>query len=121
MEYGLCHPAWTTIYNLGRTASEKIKSIVEGSQSMVHGNTGTRNIDEDKEKAYNEIIETLGNLQDNHSMPFATRIVKDAAGHSSLRDDNGYVFLPPSFSAAVLPRDPLPERVEACLDRQREM
>ena len=98
MEYGLCHSAWTTIYNLGRTAEGKIKSIVEGSQSMVHGNTGKRNIDKDKEKAYNEIIETLGNLQENRSMPFATLIVKDVAGHSSLRDDNDYVFLPPSFS-----------------------
>ena len=62
MEYGLCHSAWTTIYNLGRKASERIKSIVQGSQSMVHGNKGKRHFDEDKEKAYNKIIETLGDL-----------------------------------------------------------
>lgn len=98
MEYAICHSAWTTIYNLGRTASERIKSMVQGSQSMVHGNKGKRHVDENNEVAYNTIIETLGNLQENHSMPFSTRIVKDAAGHSSLRDDNDYVFLPPSFS-----------------------
>ena len=65
---------------------------------MVHGNKGKGHINEDNQRAYNKIRETLADLQDNHSMPFATRIVKDTAGHSSLRDNSDYVCLPPSFS-----------------------
>lgn len=94
----ICHSAWTTVYNMGRKASEKIKSIVEGNQSMVHGNNGKRHVDEDREKAFDEIVTTLSDLQENHSMPFATRIVKDTTGHSSMRDNNECVYLPPSFS-----------------------
>ena len=43
-------------------------------------------------------MEILQDLQDNHATPFAARIVRDVAGHSSLRDDNEFTYLPPTFS-----------------------
>ena len=98
MEYGICLSAWTTLYNIGRKSLEKIKSIVSGSQSMVHGNTGKRNVDEGREEAYQNIIDVLRGLEENESTPFAVRTVRDASGRSSLRDNNDYVYLPPSFS-----------------------
>ena len=98
MEYCICHSAWSTLYNLGRKRSDTIKEIAKGNQSMIHGNKGKRHIDEEREKAFNKITETLTDLQDNFSTPFATRIVRDEAGRSLLRDDNEYVYLPPSFS-----------------------
>ena len=41
---------------------------------------------------------TLKFEQDNHLSPFAMRIVRDAAGRSSIIGDNDFVYLPPSFS-----------------------
>ena len=85
MKLSICQSAWSTIFNLGRTKLETVKKTAKGDQSMVHGNTGKRNVDDDKEKAYQEIISTLQFEQDNHSSPFATRIVRDNAGRSSIR------------------------------------
>ena len=98
MEHGICLSAWTTLYNIGRKALEKIRSIVSGMQSMVHGNTGKRNIDEGREDAYQNIIDVLRGLEEEESTPFAVRTVRDSAGRSSLRDNNDYVYLSPAFS-----------------------
>ena len=57
-----------------------------------------RNVDNEREKAYLNIIEILQDLQDNRATPFATRIVRDIAGHSYIRDNNEFMFLPPTFS-----------------------
>ena len=54
-------------------------------------------MDDDKEKAYQEMFSTLQFEQDNHPSPFATQIVRDNAGRSSIRGDNDFVYLPPSF------------------------
>jgi len=88
MEYGICLSAWMTLYNIGRKSLKKIKSIVSGSQSMVHGNTGKRNVDEGREEAYQNIIDVLRGLEENESTPFAVRTVRDANGRSSLHDTN---------------------------------
>ena len=98
MEHSICHSAWSTLYNLGRKRSDTIKEIAKGTHSMTHGNKGKRHVDEEREKAYSKITDTLTNLQENFSTPFATRIVRDNVGRSSLRDNNEYVYLPPSFS-----------------------
>ena len=68
---------------------------------MVHGNKGKRHIDEDKGNAYQKVNQILADLKENHSTPFAMRIVKDCAGRSSLRDTNDFVFLPPNFSRTL--------------------
>ena len=83
MEKGICLSAWTTLFNVGRKQLERMRSIMKGKQSMVHGNTGKHHIDEEKEDAYQNIIETLRDCE-KQSMPFATRVVRDEAGKSSL-------------------------------------
>ena len=105
MEKGICLSAWTTLFNVGRKQLERMRSIVKGKQSMVHGNTGKHHIDEEKEDAYQNIIETLRDCE-KQSMPFATRVVRDEAGKSSLRDNSDYVFSSSFFfEASVLPYD----------------
>ena len=93
MELPICEAAWTTLFDLERMANSKIKSIEEGGESMIHGNTGKKNVGNEREKAYLKIMEILQDLQDNHATPFATRIVCNVAGHSSLRDDNEFTYL----------------------------
>ena len=50
MKLPIYQSAWSTIYNLSRTKLEKVKKTAKEDQSMVHGNTGKRNVDDDKEK-----------------------------------------------------------------------
>ena len=97
MEKVICLSAWTTLFNVGRKQLEIMRSIVKAKQSMGHDNTGKHHIDEEKEDAYQNIIETLHDCE-KQSTPFATRVVRDETSKSSLRDNNDYVFLPPSFS-----------------------
>ena len=119
-ELSICHSAWSTLYNFGRRADENIKAIAKG-KTMVNSNKGKHSIDEEKEKAYQLIIYKLRNLQDKHAMPFATRVVRDAAGRSSLRDNNGNVYSPPSFKkTTVLSPTCSRVRVGACLQQQSE-
>ena len=79
-------PPGQLFITLDEKSLEKIKSIVSGSQSMVHGNTGKRNVDEGREDAYQNIIDVLCGLEENESTPFAVRTVRDTSGRSSLRD-----------------------------------
>ena len=66
-ELPICQAAWTTLFNLGRTSHVKIKLIAEGGELMIHGNTGKRNVDNEREKAYLKSMEILQDLQDNHA------------------------------------------------------
>lgn len=97
MEHSVYHSAWSTLYTLGREGSDTIKEIAKGSQSMTHGNKGKRHVNEEREQVYNKITDTLTDLQENFLTPFATRIVRDNTRKLSLRDNNEYVYLPPSF------------------------
>ena len=98
MRYGVCQATWTSLFNLKRTAFEGVKDLFDGKRCMVHGNKGKHHNNPKIDEAYRIIHERLHFEQENNATPFATRIVRDTAGCSSLRDDNEFVFLPPSFS-----------------------
>ena len=96
-ELSICDLAVSIFYNVGRRSSGNKKTMAKGN-TMVDGNK--RNlIDEDKEKSYQNIISKLCDLQDNNVMPFATKIVRDVAERSSLRNNQNNVYLPPSFKS----------------------
>ena len=83
MEKVICLSAWTTLFNVDRKQLEIMRSVVKAKQSMGHDNTGKHHIDEEKEDAYQNIIETLHDCE-KQSTPFATRVVRDETSTSSL-------------------------------------
>ena len=64
---------------------------MQGSQLMLHENKGRWNVNDDKEKAYHQIIDTLSSLKENHLTYSATLIVRDTVCCSILNDVNNFV------------------------------
>ena len=77
-----------------RKQLKRMRYIVKGKQSMIHGNTDKHHIEGETEDAYKNIIETLRNCK-KQSTPFATRVVTIEAGKSSPEITTiVFIFLP---------------------------
>lgn len=97
----VCISAWSNLHNIGFRRQVAMRRCADSMKIPVHKNTGNKNREKSMQEAKDSARNKLTWAAENLACPFATKIIRDIAGHVSHRNtanenEQEPIFLPPN-------------------------